>query len=88
MADSGTQPAGAPALPQFENKKIYLVKGETLNNMVNRINFYRPRATTGGGLKIDSQSDQGTFFSAVSTIQLTVCVNGVPVTKTFLLAAP
>jgi hypothetical protein len=86
MADSGSQAAG-PNLPQFDDKKVYLVAGKSLNAIIQAVQANRPKAVQDGGLKIVSQSDQGTFLAASGgTIELTVCINGSPVTKKFLLA--
>jgi hypothetical protein len=76
-----------PSLPQFDAKKVYLVSGKSLNDMLQQIKSERIRIVQGGGIKIVSQSDQGTFLAASGgTIELAVCVNGVSQTLKFLLA--
>lgn len=81
--------SSAPSLPQFDPKKVYLVRGDSLNKIVDAEKMYRPRTVQGGGLKIVSQSDQGTFLAldTSNTLDLVVCINGVATTKTFYVAA-
>lgn len=83
-----------PSLPKFDPKKVYLVKGKTMNDIMATLKTYRPRVVTGGGLKIDSQSEDGTYLSLISAgvnlaniheLNLAVCVNNVSVTHTFLI---
>lgn len=83
MAESAT-----PSLPQFDPKKVYLVRGDSLNKIVDTAKMYRPRIVQDGGLKVVSQSDQGTFLATdLKTLDLVVCIDGVATTKTFYVAA-
>lgn len=59
--------SAAPSLPQFDNKKVYLVTGASLNAIIAAIKANRIKVVQGGGLKIVSISDQGTFLAVDGT---------------------
>ena len=84
MPDS-VQPVG-PNLPQFDDKKVYLVTGKSLNAMTDAIKSNQPKAVSGGGLKVAQKNDQGTFLALdpAKTTTLNVCINGTAVSKTFV----
>jgi hypothetical protein len=86
MPDSGSQQVG-PALPQFEDKKIYLVRGKSLNDMEAAIRSGRAKVVIGGGLEVASTNDQGTYLriASANTLALGVCINGSLQTKTFVV---
>jgi hypothetical protein len=87
MADQ--KPGGGQfgELPSFDNKKVYLVKGDSLNRIIALAKSNQVRVATGSGLAILAQNEQGKYLgTSGGTIDLQVCINGVAVTKTFLLA--
>lgn len=57
----------ADGLPTFDPKKIYLLRGASLNSIIDTIHANRVRVVQGGGLKIVSQSDQGKFLAVDGT---------------------
>jgi hypothetical protein len=50
-------------LPEFDDKKVYLVSGKTLNKLVKQTRMNRARVVEGGGLKIVEQNEHGTFLA-------------------------
>jgi len=54
-------------LPKFDASKIYLIKGDTLNVIMDQIKRSRVRIITGGGLKIDHEGADGIYLSVDGT---------------------
>jgi len=61
-----TQSVG-PNLPKFVATKKYVLSGKTLNQIMDAIKMNTPRITQGGGLKIDTRNEEGTFMSVDGT---------------------
>ncbi len=50
--------------PKFDETKMYLLSGKTLNRIINLIKRGRPQVTAGGGLQIDQETQDGIYLSA------------------------
>lgn len=93
QSGQGTTGSGSPSakdkadkdgLPAFDPKKTYLVRGDTLNRFATLIKRNKPKAVTGGGVRVAQESQDGTFFAIdADELKLAVCISGVSTTKTF-----
>ncbi len=83
------------SFPVFENGKNYILTGATLNSIVRGIKV--PKVVTGGGLKIVEEREHEVFLaldpaglnavlsSVFGTLNLSVCVNNVSTSHTFVI---
>jgi hypothetical protein len=69
-------------LPEFDNSKTYLLTGDTLNQIMTVIR--RNMLTLTGDIQFDEVGPEGSELN-LNTIDLQVCIDGTPTTKTFVI---